>query len=127
MRNYVPVTLADISLDARAVVEQDLPASYNGFVYVLEGSVRAGDDHTPLATGQVGWLDRDSAGGASSLRLVAGDAVARVVLYAGEPTNVPIVMHGPFVGETRADLVRVSNDYLAGRFPRMSELVRARV
>jgi redox-sensitive bicupin YhaK (pirin superfamily) len=126
-RNYVPVTLADISLDARAAVEQDLPASYNGFVYVLEGSVRAGDDGTSLVAAQVGWLDREVGRGASSLRLIAGDAGARVVLYAGEPTNVPIVMHGPFVGETRADLIRVSSDYLAGRFPRMSELVRARV
>jgi quercetin 2,3-dioxygenase len=121
-RNCVPVTLADISLDARATLEQDLPASYNGFVYVLEGSVHAGDGETPLVAAQVGWLDRDGADGASSLRLVAGDAGARVVLYAGEPTNVPIVMHGPFVGETRADLIRVSSDYLAGRFPRMSEL-----
>jgi quercetin 2,3-dioxygenase len=126
-QNYVPVTLADISLEARAAVEQDLPASYNGFVYVLEGSVRAGAEGTPLVAGQVGWLNRDGGGGASSLRLLAGDAGARVVLYAGEPTNVPIVMHGPFVGETRADLMRVSSDYVAGRFPRMSELVRATV
>jgi redox-sensitive bicupin YhaK (pirin superfamily) len=126
-RNHVPVTLADISLDARATLEQDLPTSYNGFVYVLEGSVHAGEDSTALVTGQVGWPDRDGRGGASSLRLIAGDAGARVMLYAGEPTNVPIVMHGPFVGETRADLMRVSSDYLAGRFPRMSELVRARV
>ena len=57
----------------------------------------------------------------------AGATGARAVLYAGEPTNVPIVSHGPFVGETRADLIRISSDYLAGRFPRMSELARARV
>ena len=126
-RNYVPVTLADVSLGARALVDQDLPASYNGFVYVLEGSLSAGTDATLLVAGQVGWLNRDGGVGASSLRLIAGDAGARVMLYAGEPTNVPIVMHGPFVGETRADLFRVSRDYVAGKFPRMSELVRARV
>jgi hypothetical protein len=125
--NYVPVTLADISVDARTTLHQDLPASYNGFVYVLEGSVRAGEGETPLVATQVGWLDHNGGRGASFLRLVAGDAGARVVLYAGEPTNVPIVMHGPFVGETRADLIRVSSDYLAGRFPRMSELARATV
>lgn len=126
-QNYVPVTLADISLDAHAALDQDLPASYNGFVYVLEGSVRAGDDDTPLVGGQVGWLNRDGGSGASSLRLIAGDAGARMMLYAGEPTNVPIVTRGPFVGETRADLARVARDYYAGRFPRMSELVRTRV
>ena len=125
--NHVPVTLVDITLDSRTSVEQDLPASYNGFVYVLEGSVRTGDDDNPLVKGQVGWLNRVRVGGASSLRLVGGHAGARVILYAGEPTNVPIVMHGPFVGETRADLMRVSSDYLAGRFPRMSELARTAV
>jgi redox-sensitive bicupin YhaK (pirin superfamily) len=123
-KNYVPVTLADISLDPNATVAQELPASYNGLVYVLEGSVRAGDDDTPLVKGQVGWLDHPDGSESSSLRISTGDAGARVMLYAGEPTNVPIVMHGPFVGESRADLVRVSNDYVAGRFPRMSELVR---
>ena len=126
-RNHVPVTLADISLNPRAAVEQDLPASYNGFVYVVEGSVRTGDDDNPLVKGQVGWLNRVRVSGASSLRLVGGHDGGRVILYAGEPTNVPIVMHGPFVGETRADLMRVSSDYLAGRFPRMSELVQATV
>jgi redox-sensitive bicupin YhaK (pirin superfamily) len=126
-KNYVPVTLADISLDAHASVEQDLPASYNGFVYVLEGSVRAGADDTPLTAGQVGWLDRPDGTGSSFLRLRTGDVAARIVLYAGEPTNVPIVMHGPFVGESRADLVRVSNAYVAGKFPRMSELVKLKV
>ena len=121
--NYVPVTLADISLRPRAAVTQDLPASYNGFIYVLEGAVQAGGDGRQLAAGQVGWLNRGDSGD-STLRLVADDAGARVMLYAGEPTNVPIVMHGPFVGETRADLMRISSDYLAGRFPRISEVAR---
>lgn len=123
--NYVPVTLADITLGARAAVTQDIPASYNGFIYVLEGALQAGSDGRPLVASQVGWLNRGSGEGESSLRLVAGDAGARVVLYAGEPTSVPIVMHGPFVGETRADLMRVSSDYLAGRFPRISDVARA--
>lgn len=121
-RNHVPVTLADVRLDADASVELDLPSSYNGFVYVLEGSLHAGDDDAPLAQGQVGWLDRPDAGFASTLRLRAGSAGARAMLYAGEPTNVPIVMHGPFVGETRDDLMRISREYMEGRFPRMSAL-----
>ena len=121
--NYVPVTLAEISLRPRAAVTQDLPASYNGFVYIIDGAVQAGDDGRFLSAGQVGWLNRGGVG-ESALRIVAGDEGARLMLYAGEPTNVPIVMHGPFVGETRADLMRVSSDYLAGRFPRISEVAR---
>jgi hypothetical protein len=45
--------------------------------------------------------------------------------YAGEPQRVPLATHGPFVGETREDLMRASRDYLDGKFVRMSALVRA--
>ncbi|MEP7001097.1 MAG: pirin-like C-terminal cupin domain-containing protein, partial [bacterium] len=122
-KNYVPVTLADVSLQAGASVDQDLPASYNGFVYVLEGSVRVGENVAPLTRGQVGWLDRTTGDSSTTLRLTAEGSGARVMLYAGEPTNIPIVMHGPFVGESRTDLMRVSSDYMTGRFPRMSGLL----
>jgi redox-sensitive bicupin YhaK (pirin superfamily) len=123
---HVPTTIVDINLDAGATLEQDLPASYNGFVYVLDGPVRVGaGDGTTLRTGQVGWLDRPESTGPSVLRLAAADGEsARVVLYAGEPQHRPIAMHGPFVGETRADLMRVSRDYMDGRFDRVSALMR---
>jgi quercetin 2,3-dioxygenase len=123
---HVPTTILDVRLDAGATVEQQLPASYNGFVYVLDGSVRAGDaDGTTLRTSQVGWLDRPESTGPSVLRLAASDGErAHVVLYAGEPQHRPIAMHGPFVVETRADLMRVSRDYMDGRFERVSALMR---
>jgi len=44
------------------------------------------------------------------------------MLYAGERQNVPIVTHGPFVGETSGDLVRLSQGYAQGHMPRVSEL-----
>jgi redox-sensitive bicupin YhaK (pirin superfamily) len=44
------------------------------------------------------------------------------MLYAGERQNVPIVMHGPFVAENRADLMRLSKLYFDGKMPRVSEL-----
>jgi redox-sensitive bicupin YhaK (pirin superfamily) len=122
---HVPTTIVDVQLDPGATLEQELPASYNGFVYVLDGTVHAGaGDATTLRTGQVGWLDRPASDGPSVLRLSADGERARVVLYAGEPQDRPIAMHGPFIGETRADLMRVSRDYMDGRFDRVSDLMR---
>ena len=122
--NYVPVTLVDIRLQAGASFEQELPDSYNGFLYVLDGAVSVGAERARLVTGQVGWLAEAEAGtsGVSSLRINAGDGGARVLLYAGERQGVPIVMHGPFVGESRTDIVRLSDLYRSGKMPRMSEL-----
>ena len=122
--NYVPVTLIDIRLQPAARFEQEIPNSYNGFIYVLEGEVSVGTANTRLAAGQVGWLgagtgdEHDN----SSLILTAESKGARAILYAGERQRVPIVQHGPFVGESRNDIVRLSQVYMSGKMPRISEL-----
>jgi redox-sensitive bicupin YhaK (pirin superfamily) len=120
-RLYLPMTMVDVRLTPNASFEQEVPASYSGFLYPLEGDLLVdGDPSEPLSVGQIGWL---AFGGPSTrVRLTAGKSGARVMLYAGERQNVPIVTHGPFVGETRADLVRVSQAYIDGRMPRVSEL-----
>ena len=123
-REHVPITMVDLTFDAGATFAQGLPAAHNGFLYVLEGSLRAGGDGE-LHEGQVGWLDRSEAEGASMLRLTAGTTGARVILYAGAPQHHPIVSQGPFVGGSRADLIRMSREYLDGRYTRMSELAHA--
>jgi redox-sensitive bicupin YhaK (pirin superfamily) len=124
-RNHVPVTLAEITLDPRVSFHQDLPASYNGFAFIVRGSARLGEDGAPLEVGQVGWLDRPEREGTSALRIVAGNEGVRLVLYAGQPQGDPIVSQGPFIGDTREDIVRLHHEYRAGRFERMSQIARA--
>jgi redox-sensitive bicupin YhaK (pirin superfamily) len=123
-RNHVPVTIAEITMEAHASGDQDIPMSYNGFAYVIRGSVSIGEDDALLKTGQVGWFDRPAPGGTSALRIVAGENGARLVLYAGQPQGEPIVSHGPFVGDSKGDIVRLYTEYRAGRFERMSDLAR---
>lgn len=125
-RTNLPLTMVDIRLEPHAVFEQALPASYAGFLYPLEGAIFAGAARKQrLAVGQVGWLEPVEGADATNVRLVTGERGARVMLYAGERQDVPIVTHGPFVGETRADLVRVSQAYVDGRMPRLSDLAAA--
>jgi redox-sensitive bicupin YhaK (pirin superfamily)/predicted CoA-binding protein len=122
-KNHVAVTLVEFRLEPGATVDQVLPRSYNGFVYVLEGALTGPD---PVGTEQTGWLDREGTDGPSVLRLVAGDRGARVVLYAGEPTRTRSVHHGPFVADSEQQLMAMFQDYRAGRFVRMSELAHPR-
>ncbi len=96
--------------------------SFNGFAYVIRGSVRLGEDAHLVTAGQAAWLDRPGGEGMSLLHMVAGDDGARLVLYAGQPQGVPIVTHGPFVGDSREDIVRLYTEYRSGRFERMSNL-----
>jgi quercetin 2,3-dioxygenase len=136
-RNHVPVVLTEAVMQPNASIDQDLPLSFNGFVFLIDGSVRLGDgEHARLVTaGQVGWLDRPEASAeadavaeaeeTSLLRIAATEEGARIVLYAGQPQHDAIVSHGPFIGDTREDIVRLYNEYREGRFERMSQLARA--
>ena len=118
-RNRVPITLVDVHLEPGAAIDQEVPRSYNGFLYVLEGEARVGADERPLTTSQVGWLDRPEGEGAGALRIAnEGHEKLRVLLYSGERQNVPITSYGPFIGDTREDIVRSIEGYQAGLFRR---------
>jgi len=124
-RNHVPVTMIEINLEPHASAEQDIPASYNGFAFVVDGSVQIGE--TTLNSGQVGWLDGPNDKGASELRVVAGECGARLILYAGQPQREPIVSYGPFIGDSKQDIARLFAEYQTGKFPRLSELRKQHV
>jgi redox-sensitive bicupin YhaK (pirin superfamily) len=117
------VTLVDFALDANATFEQELPLSYNGFVYVVDGSAGVSGGSL-LKTGQVGWLDRPSGTGAGPLKFTAGERGARIVLYAGEPQREPLVHHGPFAAGSVAEIEEMFQRYRAGRFESMSAIAR---
>ena len=124
-RNHVSVTMVEINLASRASAEVDIPGSYNGFAFVIDGSVQIGDK--TLNIGQVGWLERPTDNGTSVVRVAAGESGARVVLYAGQPQGDPIVSYGPFIGDSKQDIARLFAEYQSGRFPRLSELKKQQV
>lgn len=117
--NLVPVTLVDVALEPGARFAQELPASYRGFLYVLEGAVTAGPT---IVSGQIGWLDHHEGSGSTTLHLVASERGARVVLYAGKPHGEALAQRGPFVAGSLHEINEQHHAFRAGRFTRMSEL-----
>ena len=89
--NEVPVTLADIRLNPGAVFTPQLPANYNVFLVVIDGDIEAGGSAERLSANMVGWSD-PSAEGASRLALRAGQSGARLLLYAGQPQEMQVVL-----------------------------------
>ena len=120
--NEVPITLLDVRLQPRTTFEQQLPSSYNGFLFILEGALAAGDPPVSLAAGQVGWLDRVSTTASSVLSLRASDQATRVLLYAGEPQNTTIASRGPFIAGSETELAEYFAEFRRGRFARASTM-----
>jgi redox-sensitive bicupin YhaK (pirin superfamily) len=55
-------------------------------------------------------------GPGDGLRFSAADGPARALLLAGRPLREPVFWHGPFVMNTRAEILQAIRDYEAGRF-----------
>jgi redox-sensitive bicupin YhaK (pirin superfamily) len=119
-RNVVPITLMDVALGPGAALREELPGAYNGFVYVVDGSVRIGRD--TLAAGQVGWFAPSDRG---ALVATAADRGARFVLYAGRPIGEPLIQHGPFVAGSRAEIAEQYRRFRVGEFPGMHQLAQS--
>ena len=103
----------DIALEPGVAWEYALPAGHNAFGYVFEGAatVGAGEEARALETHEMAVL-----GGGSALSLRAGSAGARLILVAGTPLREPVARHGPFVMNTRQELMQAFVDFQEGRF-----------
>ena len=123
--NYVPLILADIQLQAGVSTLQNIPSSFTTFLYVLEGSVKVGDDDKIINQNQVGWLDRYTDNTSSELRLTAGDTGVRFLLYSAQPQGNPIISHGPFIGDSQEDISRLYSEYRQGKMNDISFFTKA--
>lgn len=120
VQNYTPMILADITLQAGVSTVQQLPSNFNTFLYVLEGTVLVGEGKKALAADSVGWLDIFNSDEESQLKLEAGKEGVRLILYAGKPTGDAIVSHGPFIGGSNEDILRLYNEYRQGKMKHIS-------
>lgn len=120
LKNHTPFTLVDFRLMSGAVVTQEIPSHYNGLVYVLKGSVKAGDKI--IKAEQAGWLEKITENGESELQFEALENDTHFVLYAGQPHNIPVVHHGPFVADTMEDIAQMYKDFRQGKFPHLNDL-----
>ena len=96
----------------------DLPwrPDFNALVYVLSGAGSVGIDGAPIRTGQLAVLgpgDTITINGAvhQESRMPALD----VVILGGRPIREPIAMYGPFVMNTRQEVIGAFEDFQAGR------------
>ena len=107
-----PVYL-DIGLRPGVAWEHAVPEGHAAFAYVFEGDalIGHGQDARPVPAQSLAVL-----GGGDTVALRAGDAGARLILVAGRPLREPVARHGPFVMNTRQELMQAFVDFQEGRF-----------
>jgi quercetin 2,3-dioxygenase len=113
--NITPVTMVEFKMEAGSKVTPEIPGSYNGFLYILEGSGTFGSEQTPGKAGQVLWLGSGNHAEFSTIQINATEDMY-VMLYAGEPIGEPVVARGPFVMNTEQEIIQAFIDYQNGTF-----------
>lgn len=100
----------DIHLPAGTSHWLAVPADYNGFLYVYEGSLHAGDKDRLINSRHMAILDNVADG----VHVRAGED-ARALFIAGRPLREDIAQWGPFVMNTREEVEQALADYRSGR------------
>jgi redox-sensitive bicupin YhaK (pirin superfamily) len=89
-------------------------------LYVINGSLKVGEDEKQLSQDQVGWLDLFGENASSNLKLTAGEVGVRFALYAGKPLGENIVSYGPFIADSSEDIKRLYQEYRDGKMKHIS-------
>jgi redox-sensitive bicupin YhaK (pirin superfamily) len=111
-----PLLILDGRIDAGAVFPLVLPAGWNAWCYAVSGELSLAADGAatrslPATTAVIASAEMDDV----ALRIRGVGTRSHVVVVAGAAIHEPLVQHGPFVMNTRQDVMRVVNDYEAGR------------
>jgi quercetin 2,3-dioxygenase len=107
-----PILYLDAELAAGAKLTQPVPPDYNAFAFVVEGTGLFGPDRQRARQHDMVRFRDD--GDAISVE-APPDEKLRVLLIGGVPLNEPVARYGPFVMNTRAELMQAFEDYQAGR------------
>jgi len=108
--DWVKPTYLDVTLPAGRDFEQAVAPDDNTFLYVIEGELAVGARLQPLSRRVPGIL------GPGDRVNVSSDDGARFLLVSAQPLNEPVARGGPFVMNTREEVVQAFEDYRLNRF-----------
>ena len=113
---YTPITLLHATLAPGAQLQLPWRRDFNALVYVLAGHGSVGSERRPVRLGQLAVF------GPGDVVTVSADAGQEsrspqldVLMLGGLPIREPVAAYGPFVMNTRQELIQAFEDYQAGR------------
>ena len=113
---HTPITLLHATVEPGAQLRLPWRANFNALGYVLAGSGTVGADRRPVRTGQLAVLGPgDVLTFGAQQRMYGPSDKLDILVLGGQPIREPVAAYGPFVMNTRAELVQAFEDYQAGR------------
>lgn len=105
---FSPVILADLTLTTGQRETLTFPADHTLMVYVLSGTARLNDE--TVGRGQIALTNADG-----ETITVSATSDSKVLIMAGQPIREPLAAYGPFVMNTREEIMQAFDDFQHGR------------
>ncbi len=113
---HTPITMIHATVSPSARLELPWRSDFNALAYVLEGNGSVGSEARPITPGQAALFG-------SGDSLVIGASEQRdsrtpnleILVLGGQPIGEPVAWYGPFVMNTREELIQAFEDYQAGK------------
>ena len=106
---HTPIVYAHATLDAGAHLSVAWPREWSALAYVVSGRGRAGPDGRAIGAHQLAVF------GAGDTVIVDADEPLDVLLLGGRPIREAIAWYGPFVMNTKQEILDAMDDFEAGR------------
>jgi quercetin 2,3-dioxygenase len=106
---FTPIELYDLTLKVGRQVRLTMPNGHNTSIFVLQGRVSVNGSRQ-AGEAELIVSKRDG----SQIEIEAQED-SRLLVMAGEPIDEPVARYGPFVMNTKTELVQAVNDYQAGK------------
>lgn len=112
---FTPIHMFNAKLNKGGKADFEFPAHYNTALLVLEGAITInGSEKVP--TDHLALMENDG-----ETFAVEASENAIVLVLSGEPINEPIAAHGPFVMNTKEELMQAFNDFNTGKFGHLED------
>tara|TARA_Y100000739_G_scaffold30398_1_gene23228 strand:+ start:837 stop:1667 length:831 start_codon:yes stop_codon:yes gene_type:complete len=106
-RPHTGVLYLDVHLNKSSSISIPINENWNAFIYVYEGEI---ESNLSVPKGNLAVLDTD---GIFECRSISSDT--KFILAAGEPLNEPVARGGPFVMNTKGEVLQAFDDYQSGK------------
>ena len=110
---FSPVNMWDVRMNAHKAHTFAIPESHNLIILVLEGTIQLNGSEI-ARQGELVTFER----GGANVQIEANNQ-AKLLILSGEPLNEPIVGYGPFVMNSREQIIEAFNDVNSGKFGRI--------